>query len=1005
MTRLLRNTFRLLPVLLLCGSLTAFSQERAVSGRVTASDDNSALPGVNILEKGTSNGTVTDSDGNFRISVGSNATLIFSFVGYTTQEVAVGAQSTINVALAPDVTALSEIVVVGYGSQEKKEVTSAVVTLKTESFNKGNINDPSQLLQGKIAGVSVSKPGSDPTEGFAVRLRGVTSVGQTSPLYVIDGVIGASIQSVDPNDIASIDVLKDGSAAAIYGTRGSAGVILITTKKGKSGKTSVDVNSYLAIDQIAKKVPVLSGSAWKQLPGAIDKGSDTDWLSQVTQTGVTKVTNLGVSGGQGNTSYRFSLNYRDVEGILKNNGLNSVNARFSLQQSALNNKLRLSFDLANTSRKSNYSFQEALRYAAIYNPTSPVYDASGANPTTGSPYTESVLFDNFNPVAIINQNINEGRRNIINLSAKAEYDFLPGLTGVVTYALQRESELTGQYYSKTSYFRGWNRNGLAYRNDNQASFQVLETYLNYNKQVNDLNVQATAGYSYSVRNSEGFGAQAGNFLSDALGYNQLGNSQDLVLPTSGNNARKASPVMTSYASSDQLVVGFFGRANLNFKETYLLSGSIRHEGSNMFGKDNKWGDFYAGSGAVVLSNLFSIPMVNSLKARVGYGLTGALPPTYGASQLQFVQSNNFNYANGVLIPVATTNIAPNPNLKWETKGEVNLGLDFGMFNNKLTGTIDLYDKTAKDFIMLRPVDASQNVASQEYLNVGKIETKGVEVSLTYNVIQTGDFSWSTTVIGSTRKSILKSLFAGVETSAGLPELNAGMGAPGQNNTYPISNIAGQQVGTIYGPKFTGTVDASGSPLMESADGTPKLFKDLDRAKDYHILGHGLPQAELGWSNALTYKSWDFNVFFRSSLGHSLVNSWRAFYEPIVPGQINSYNRVDTKYSRSDIKDAQFSSYYVEKANFLKLDNATLGYNFKVNPSSGISRLRLYVSGNNLFVITNYTGVDPEARLEDKASSDNGGFTSSTANPLAPGIDRRSNYFRARTFTFGVNLTF
>lgn len=1002
MTKLYLYVCRYLTVVLLCGAVSAFAQERTVSGRVTSSDDGSGLPGVNVIEKGTANGTVSDTDGNFKISVGANATLVFSFVGYKSQEVVVGGQTTIDIKLVSDVTALSEVVVVGYGTQEKKEVTGAAVSLKSESFNKGNVNDPNQLLQGKVAGVSVSKVGADPNEGYTVRLRGVTSVGSTGPLVVIDGVIGASLANVDPNDIASMDVLKDGSAAAIYGSRGSAGVILVTTKKGKAGKAAVDFNTYLAVDEIAKSVPVMSADQYVAA-GGINYGAKTDWLKQVTQTGITRVHNARLSGGTESTKYSISVNYRNGNGILKNSGFDQLNARVNVQQTAFKNKLRASIDMSSTTRKSNYSFQEALRYAMVYNPTAPVMENDPANNALvaagGSPYFERTYFDNFNPVAIINQNINEGTKNTINLSGKVEVDILPGLTGVISGSMQKENEQTGSYYAKHAYFRGSNRNGLAFRNENSTDFKLFEAYGTYVKQLGDLHLQATAGYSYQISSYEGFGVQAGSFLSDALGYNQIAYSQEI--------AQSGKLSLNNYAGPESKIVAFFGRLNFNYKDTYLLAASLRHEGSSRLGVDNRYGDFPSVSGAVVLSNLFSIPSVNSLKLRVGYGGTGALPAGPGYSQLQFVQSSNYGYNGTTIIPVATTNIAPNPNLKWESKTEVNAGLDFGLMNSKLTGSLDVYQRNSKDFIMLRNVDPSTHVAAQQYQNLGNIQTQGVELALSYAAIQKGDFTWTTTLVGSSYKSVLKSLYSGIETKIGLPELGASMGAPGQNNSYPISNIAGQQVGTIFGPVFSGQVDSNGSPLMIDTDGSLKLATDaaiLSR-NPYKVLGHGLPSFELGWTNTFTYKNFDFNFFLRGSFGHSLVNSWRDFYENQNSGSIKSYNRVVTKYSRSDIKDAQFSSYYVEKASFLKLDNATIGYNVKLGGNSPLSKFRVYVSGNNLFVITSYTGVDPEARLEDKQSSDNGGFTSSTGNPLAPGIDRRSNFFRARTITVGVNLTF
>lgn len=983
MTRLLLCVFKYLTVLLLFGFFSASAQQ-AVSGKVTSADDGSGVPGVNVIEKGTSNGAVTDTEGKFNLTVSANATLVFSFIGYKTQEIVVGSQTTINVSLVSDVTALAEVVVTGYGSQEKKDISGAVVSMKPESFNKGNINDPAQLLQGKVAGVSITKAGNDPNEPFSIRLRGITTVGaNTSPLFVIDGVIGADYKALDPNDIASMDILKDGAAASIYGTRASSGVILITTKKGQAGKPKLEFSTYASAERIAKFVPVMGAQEYISVGGK-DLGSNTNWKDQVTQTGYTQVYNVGLSGGSGGTSYRLSLNYRDVNGIVLYSGWKQINTRLDLQQKAFNDHLRLNFNVSNNNRESNYSFPNALKYAVLYNPTAPVFDPSGANAVTGSPYFEQSLFDLYNPVAMLKQNTSVGTINTINISVKADIDIVPikGLTGTVTYALQRQAETLASYYSKTAYYVGFGTNGLANRSVNEKQFGLLEMYASYNKTFGDLNLTAVGGYSYQSTTTSGFGISAGNFLSDALGYNQLGNS--LNQPAGKN-------VIGSYASPDQKIIGFFGRANLNYKETYFLSGSIRREGSTAFGEGNKWGTFGGVSGSAILSNLFTVPGFSSLKLRASYGLTGALPITYGLSQIQYGQTGGFSYLNGNLIPVVSTTLAPNPNLKWETKTEYNAGLDMGFLDNRLKATVDVYQREASNFILLRPIDASTHVAAQQYLNLGKIRTRGIELSVNYAVIQSGDFTWNTTLVGTHLKSILVSYLPGTETPTGLAEPGSDLGSPGQNSTYLIQNIAGQQVGTIWGQTYQG-VDSKGNPILSATSGK---------------LGNGLPQADLGWTNNFVYKNWDFNFFLRGTFGHSLVNSYRAFYEPVVAGQIVSYNRVKTKFFDPNITNPVFSSYYVEKAGFVKLDNITLGYNIPVKAGGTVTRFRVYAAGNNLFTITNYTGVDPEARLIDYGDA---GFVPginnlTQGNVLAAGIDRRNSYFRSRTFTLGLNLTF
>jgi iron complex outermembrane receptor protein len=445
------------------------AQEKIVTGKVVAGDDGSPIPGVNVLEKGTNNGTVTDVEGNFRISVGSAATLVFSFVGYSSQEVVVGDQSAINVTLASDVTSLSEVVVVGYGTQEKKEITGAVVSMGTKDFNKGNINDPTALLQGKVAGLSIYNKGGDPNASPIIRLRGLSTIGSNAqPLVVVDGVLGASLDNIDPNDIETVNVLKDGSAAAIYGSRGSSGVILITTKRGSKGGLTLDYNGYVAASTVYNNIPVMSASEYVAA-GGNDLGSDTDWQSEVTRTGITNVHNIAIGAANQGTSFRVSSNFRNVQGVLKKSGWDQLNARANLTHSALDGMLNLDFNLAFTNRKYDNSFPEALRYAALYNPTAPIFFPNGQ-------YYQAILFDNFNPVAILEQNVNEGERSNLNYSGKLDFSPIDPLTFTVNYGRQYNTDNRGEYYPSTSFFRGLNRNGLARKYSMHSDFTLFELY-------------------------------------------------------------------------------------------------------------------------------------------------------------------------------------------------------------------------------------------------------------------------------------------------------------------------------------------------------------------------------------------------------------------------------------------------------------------------------------------------------------------------------------------------
>lgn len=964
--------------MLVFGTLVSFAQQ-TVTGKVTAAEDGSGIPGVNVLEKGTTNGTVSDADGNFRISVGSNATLVFSFVGYATQEVAVGSQSSVNVSLQSDVTALSEVVVTGYGTQDKKEITSSVVALSAKEFNKGNINDPTQLLQGKVPGLSVYNRGGDPNSNATMRLRGISTVGaNTEPLVVIDGVIGASLNNVDPNDIESINVLKDGSAAAIYGSRGSSGVILVTTKRGskKGNALSLEYNGYIAAASPFRQQPSMSASEYVAA-GGNDLGSVTDWQDEVTRTGISNVHNIAVSGGTENTTFRMSTNFRGVEGILEKSGFDQVNARANLLHSALEGKLKVDLNMSFTNRKSNFSFNEALRYAVLFNPTAPIRFSNGD-------YYQAILFDNFNPVAILEQNVNEGKRKNINYNAKLDYTIFENLTATVNFGQQFESNFNGEYYSRNSLFRGLNRGGLARRYTSDFTFTLFEAYATYAKEFGKVDLSLTGGYSFQQDEFEDLFVELGNFPSDALGYNALENSGDRL------SGLASLTNISSGASPKNQITAQFARVNLTFDKGIFFNASVRREGSSKLGEDNRYGIFPAAGVGVDILRYAPIDAFSALKFRVGYGVTGSLPGQSGLAQDLYV----YSFTGGGNV---TKSRDANPDLKWEEKAEINVGLDFGL-GNKLTGTLDLYTRNISDFILERQVDVAVFPSGRRFENAGSLKTNGIELALNYNNVQLGAVQWTPGIVLSSYQTTLEEFIID-------KQVRAELGAPGQNGTYMIRVAVGEKIGQIWGPVFDG-VEGNGAPRFKDLNGDGVVVAAPGSALadngDFQELGQGIPKLEYGWTNQLTLKRWDLNAFFRGAVGHSLVNNFRAFYEPLDPGAINSYNRIQTDKAVDGLTSAQYSSLYVEKAGFFKLDNITLGYNFDV-ASSAFKNIRLYVNVQNAFIITNYTGIDPEPSLQDFGSADNGGFQSTTADVLSPGIDRRNSYFNSRTFTFGVNI--
>ncbi len=993
----------MLPVIFIIGSIV---YAQTVSGVV--SDASGPIPGVNVLVKGTTTGTQTDFDGNYSLDVGNpNAVLVFSFLGYATQEIPVNGQTTINVTLAEDVAQLSEVVVVGYGSTTRKEITSSVTKVSEEDFNQGTINNPSELLQGKVAGLSIYNKGGNPNENAVIRLRGISTVGSNQqPLIVVDGVVGASLSNIDPNDIADMTVLKDGSAAAIYGTRGSAGVIIVTTKKGSAGKTEVTYNGSVATAFIANQVDNMSAEEFVAA-GGTDLGFKTDWMDLVTRTAISNVHNVAISGGYDNTTFRLSTNFRDAQGILDKSGFKQFNTRLNARTTLLDDKLRINFNTSYTKRDSDIGFNESLRYAVLYNPTASVLGADSPFPFNSEQfggYFETLgLFDSFNPVSILNQNTNQARRVEFLYGADFKYEPIEGVSLNASYSEQNWQYTTREYYRTTSLFRGNatspTRKGLAQRYNSENKFRLFEMFGDWNVDVTDrLNLKFTGGYSWQEYNYQDYFLSAGDFPNDELEYiDALEWSQDQI-----NNLGALD--IWSNRSPDQRIIAFFGRINATFDDAIYFNFSLRREGATSFGEDNKWGNFPAFGLGVDLNHYLTLDNVDLLKFRFGYGVTGATPSQYGLAVTRLEPSSD-------LLSTAPPSTDPNPDLKWEEKAETNFGLEFAL--GRLSATLDIYNRKVSDFILERTVDVAVYPSGQRFENVGDLSTTGFELSANYDILKNENLTYNTGLNLTSYKTKLDK-FDGVRT------LRGQLGAPGQNDTAMLLVAEGEDVGQIVGPVFSGEVvngsqqfvDVNGDGIV-SADQTAQVignFTDADgdgvKDGDLAVLGNGIPDFELGWTNQIKYKNWDFNAFFRGAFGHSLINTFRAFYEPRVGSQ-GSYNFINTELADPAIQNAKFSSHYVEKADFVKLDNLSVGYTFDIaDTNKYLKGVRVSLSGQNLFTITNYTGADPEPALTDQGNSDNGSSVVGNArDPLVPGIDRRYNYFASTTITLGVNINF
>ena len=970
---------------------------QSVSGTVT-DENGEGIPGVNIVVKGSTTGTITDFDGNYSVDAAEGDVLVVSYVGYSSQEITVGSQSNISIQLQLDVASLDEIVVTGYGNQRRKEVTSAVTTVKESDFNKGLNNNPMGLLQGKVAGLTVSKPGGDPNDGYVLRLRGISTVGaNASPLIVIDGVAGGSMDSVDPNDIASIDVIKDGAAAAIYGTRGSSGVILITTKTGSRGVTKVEYNVSGSVDQIAKKIPVMTAAEYLQVPGAVNLGATTDWMDLVTDAGYTHVHNLAISGGNENTMYRVSLNYRNQDGIGIKTGQDRINANLSLTQKALNDKAEFSVNVANTNMHRNFGFKQVFRYATTANPTMPVYDATAAGAPYGG-YFERTIFDFFNPLSIAEQTVNEGDDNIFTGTIKGDFDLggiVTGLKGYLTYTKQVTDVERGAYYKKTARFRGSDRNGLAVTDNQQFTMDIFEGTLDYATNFGTTNLGILAGYRHQEWFNEGYHAEGGNFLTDKFSYYNLAAAQDFANGL-GN--------VYSFANSNKLVA-FFGRVNLNFDDNIFINADLNYEGSSKFGANNKWGFFYGVGAGASLDDLFDMEAFDNLKFRVSLGQTGNEPLGSYLSLQRFAPAGSFYY-NGAYVSSYGPTSNANADLAWEKTTHTNIGIDFATANSKLFGAVEWFTRTTKDQLLNVTVPVPPNLVSTTLLNIGELTNSGVEVTANYNLVDNSSFSWTTGVNFGTASSKLNKLTLGTgDDKLGTDLLyRAAMGSPGQSAVTLVRVKEGETLGQLWGV-VRESINADGSVKFKDIGGPDGAGPDgtfCDCDDDRQVIGNGLPDFSLGWTNTMNIGNLDISMFWNGEFGHDLLSTYRGFYENTEPTTVGNWNVVKTSRYDATVAKAAVDNTHVEKGSYFELNNITLGYTI---PTDGaISNFRLYFSAQRPIVITGYEGVDPVARYQDQFDGSQGGGVGSV-DPLAIGIERRNTYYRARTFTFGVNLAF
>lgn len=1002
-------------------------QEKEIIGTVTSADDGSGLPGVNVIVKGTSSGTVTDVDGNYKLSIASgSAVLSFSYVGYMEENIAVGNKSIIDVELAPDITALEEIVVIGYGTMKKSDLTGSVGSVKTEELVQGVAPSASQLLSGRVAGVRVVQASAEPGGANFIRIRGANSINASNnPLYVIDGmpmdnsaVITGSgsgiagnntprdpLSTINPADIESIEILKDASAAAIYGSRGANGVVLITTKKGVKGKLKIDYNGNVGVQQVARSLDVLEAHDFAQAVNDIsvaegsapiydmnEIGEGTNWFDEITRTGSIQNHTLGISGGSDNTNYFASMNYYDHQGIVKSSGMKRYTGRINLE-SKLSEKFKIGLNLNTSHVEDDYvpygnaanANAGIISTSIQMDPTLPIYNDDGT-------YFQSYDIDHDNPY-IISEIYMVGETDRTIVSTFAEYSFLPELKLKVKLGADRSNSRRDTYVS-TDAKQGAGVGGIATILTGNKSSKLFETTLNYAKSFNNHSLNLLGGYTFEEFGNMGFSGNITGFPSDVTLTNNL-NLGDTELDN-----------LNSYKNSNTLI-SYIGRANYSYNSKYMATASIRADGSSRFGENNKFAYFPSAAVAWRLSEeafMQNVSSIDNLKIRASWGVTGNQGIGNYAS-LSTLSAGGVAVMNGVLVQgIAPTRI-PNPDLKWETTEQLNLGFDIGLFDSRLSLTVDYFEKTTEDMLLNLPIPGTSGFNSI-LTNIGSIQNKGLEFLLESWNITGKDFSWNTKLNFSKIKNEVIGLGSVDEIITGnLPF------------TQGVSIIRpGEELNSYYGMFVDGIFqegdDIANSAQPGSAPGQP-IFRDISGADgvpdgqinddDKTIIGSPWPDLIFGIDNILTYKKFEFSFFVTGEFGAEILNQnlIETFYpiegrrnrlgKPILNRWTteNPSNEYPSGVNATSYGGSKVNSLSIQDASFVRLKNVKLAYAFDVTNVSFLQGASVYVLGDNLLLWTNYDGFDPEVNSFGNSN------VRADYNP----------YPAAKTVMLGVNLTF
>ncbi|MTH16542.1 TonB-dependent receptor [Flavobacterium sp. LC2016-01] len=987
-------------------SFNCWAQKTDVSG-VVLDDKGMPLPAANVIESGTKNSAMTDFDGRFKLTVSNkNVTLLVSFVGFVDQSVKLNGSQNITIRLASTTTNLEQVVVVGYGKGSRKNLTTAVSSVKADDLNNGVIADVGQLLQGKVSGLNVSTSG-DPTKASSVVLRGASTLNSSQgPFYVVDGIPGVDISIIAPDDIVTIDVLKDAAATAIYGNRAANGVIMVTTKRGSKDRSQVSYSNYFGFEKVSNQLDMMNATQLRDFvtknklsfTPENDKGADTDWQKAILRPGYTPSTtqNLSMSGGGEHGNYFASVSYINKEGVLQGNEFSRVIAHLAIEQNAFDDNVKFGLNVTNSNSKySNVPQRNTVLQQSINHlPVSPV-----TNPD-GSYFENFIQTGYFNPVAMMNHADDDTKTNNLVASLTTEVKLPWGFTYNLNLSYQQLNSLHGEYYD--SYYQQYNSanfynnpdppqtktlvnfgvNGSALRNSYQTNNTIIESFLNWDKAFGNHKLKAVVGYSWQEDVlGDGFQATNTNFPVDNVSYNNL------ALGNYSSVSGYRVDFGDSKAYQKKRLISYFGRLNYNYKDKYLLQGSIRRDGGSVFGANNQWGYFPSVGGAWRIDKegfMANQEIFTDLKLRASWGQTGN-SSGFNAYTAQFISGSlGTFYYNGQQVGAYGPNQAANPDLNWEKTATANIGLDFTVLKGKLSGSVEVYDKKTTDMIYNYSVNPVLVPVGTIVANGGNMSNKGVEVTLNANVVKAKNFSYATSLNFSHNKNEITKLtnpyFIGGDSIRRVQPDGGGQ----TGSTLQIFK-EGKPLGQFFTLQYAGK-NAAGVSQYVAKDGS--LTTNPQIGVDYHYAGSAQPKFMMGWNNNFTYKKFDLNIFFRGVFGNKIFNATKADLFRPSTAMTNNILVSAADESPNDLNAYKYSTRFIEDGSYIRLDNMTLGYDFgKVGRY--IKKIRIYETVNNLFVITKYSGIDPEV--------EQGG--------TAPGVDSNNFYPKTTTFLFGMNVVF